>query len=113
MRIWLVVETVVRFGARDRPPFPVGARRLRLGVAEAMAAGLPVIASDIDSLRETTGGNAVHMSADHPDAFAAAIEGLLEASQRLQELSETGAVAGQPNTAGSPMFKCCGASTAS
>jgi len=135
-RIWLVVETVARLGARfpgielwkvgeslsgevgtalteknarlrnfgripdpDLPAvyaqatvllFPSAHEGFGWPVAEAMAVGLPVITSDIECLRETTGGNAVHISADHPEAFAAAIERLLTAPQRLQELSDRG-----------------------
>jgi glycosyltransferase involved in cell wall biosynthesis len=45
-----------------------------------MAVGLPVVASDIDVLQETTGGYAVHVCGDSPDGYAAAIQHQLDSS---------------------------------
>jgi glycosyltransferase involved in cell wall biosynthesis len=59
-------------------------------VAEAMAAGLPVVASAIDTLVEVTGGNAIHISETSPEAFAEVIEGFLHDPARMQDLSERG-----------------------
>jgi glycosyltransferase involved in cell wall biosynthesis len=59
-------------------------------VAEAMAAGLPVIASAIDTLVEVTGGNAIHLSEPAPAAFAQVIEDLVADPARMQEISERG-----------------------
>ena len=44
-----------------------------LPVAEAMAAGTPVIASDIPALREVTGGHAFHVDPQSADAIADAM----------------------------------------
>jgi glycosyltransferase involved in cell wall biosynthesis len=59
-------------------------------VAEAMAVGLPVVASAIDTLVEASGGNAVHISETSPEAFAYAIESLLQDPVRMHELSHRG-----------------------
>jgi glycosyltransferase involved in cell wall biosynthesis len=59
-------------------------------VAEAMAAGLPVVASAIDTLVEVTGGNAIHISETSPEAFADVIEGFLQDPSQMQDLSERG-----------------------
>jgi hypothetical protein len=45
-----------------------------LPVLEAMAAGTPVIASDIPSLREVTGGHAIHVDPRSVDAIANAMQ---------------------------------------
>jgi glycosyltransferase involved in cell wall biosynthesis len=52
---------------------------LPLAVLEAMASGVPVIASDIDGNRDVveTGVNGLLVAVNRPDALAAAIEGLL------------------------------------
>jgi alpha-1,3-rhamnosyl/mannosyltransferase len=59
-------------------------------VAEAMATGLPVIASSIDTLIEVTGGNAIHLAEPNPEAFAEIIEKLLSQPDQMRELSERG-----------------------
>ena len=47
-----------------------------LPVIEAMAAGTPVIASDIPIFREVSGGAALLVDPDSPEAFAAAVRAL-------------------------------------
>lgn len=50
-----------------------------LPVIEAMAAGTPVIASDIPIFREVSGGAAMLVDPDSPEAFAAAVDTLSDA----------------------------------
>jgi glycosyltransferase involved in cell wall biosynthesis len=57
--------------------FPSIKEGFGLVVAEAMAAGLPCILSDISPLREVFGDCAIFVSSDEPSAFAAAILDLL------------------------------------
>jgi glycosyltransferase involved in cell wall biosynthesis len=59
-------------------------------VAEAMATGLPVIASSIDTLIEVTGGNAIHLAEPNPEAFAQIIDNLLGEPDQMRELSARG-----------------------
>jgi glycosyltransferase involved in cell wall biosynthesis len=59
-------------------------------VAEAMATGLPVVASAIDTLIEVTGGHAIHLAEPNPDAFAQVIEELLDDPGQMREVSERG-----------------------
>ncbi|MBD8043598.1 glycosyltransferase family 4 protein [Arthrobacter sp. Sa2BUA2] len=49
-----------------------------LPVIEAMAAGTPVIASDIPIFREVSGGAALLVDPDRPEAFAAAVNDLTD-----------------------------------
>jgi alpha-1,3-rhamnosyl/mannosyltransferase len=72
--------------------FPSAVEGFGRPVAEAMAIGLPVIASDIESLRETTGDNAVHVGGADPEAFATAIESLVDAPQTTYLLSDRGRI---------------------
>lgn len=53
-----------------------------LPVLEAMAAGVPVVASDIPAIREVAGGAAVLVSPGDVNAWAEAIKGALGASAR-------------------------------
>jgi alpha-1,3-rhamnosyl/mannosyltransferase len=57
-------------------------------VVEAMAVGLPVVASAIDTLVEVTGGNAIHLSDTTPEAFAEVIESFSQDPSRMRDLSE-------------------------
>jgi glycosyltransferase involved in cell wall biosynthesis len=57
--------------------FPSVHEGFGLVVAEAMAAGLPCVLSDIEPLREVFGKAALLVRADDPSAFADAILGLL------------------------------------
>jgi glycosyltransferase involved in cell wall biosynthesis len=68
--------------------FPSVKEGFGLVVAEAMAAGLACILSDIPPLREVFGGSAVFVHADDPTAFADAIIDLLSDRTKLTEYSE-------------------------
>ena len=70
--------------------FPSATEGFGRPVAEALAVGLPVVASDVESLRETTGGNAVHVGGADPEAFARAIESLIDTPERADLLSHRG-----------------------
>lgn len=61
-----------------------------LPVLEAMAAGTPVIASDIPALREVAGDAAVLVPPGDADAWAQALEGLLAEPTRRAALVEAG-----------------------
>jgi glycosyltransferase involved in cell wall biosynthesis len=60
-----------------------------LPLIEAMAAGTPVIASDIPIFREVAGGAALHVDPLDPAAFAAAV-GALEEDGRWRRASRDG-----------------------
>jgi glycosyltransferase involved in cell wall biosynthesis len=65
-------------------PFP-------LATLEAMASGLPVIASGIDGIVEqVTEGAGVLIEPDHPAALAAAMVELIRAPERRREMGEAG-----------------------
>jgi glycosyltransferase involved in cell wall biosynthesis len=57
---------------------------------EAMTAGVPLVASDLPSVRELTGGSAVLFPVEDAHALAGALESLLEDDQRRQMLAEAG-----------------------
>jgi glycosyltransferase involved in cell wall biosynthesis len=54
-----------------------------LPVVEAMAAGTPVIAADIPSLREVTGGHAMHVDPRSVDAIAHAMQNVTREHREL------------------------------
>ncbi|MCC9196458.1 glycosyltransferase family 1 protein [Arthrobacter sp. zg-Y820] len=60
-----------------------------LPMIEAMAAGTPVVASDIPIFREVSGGAALLTDPDSPEAFAAAVRELSE-PDRWRRISEAG-----------------------
>jgi glycosyltransferase involved in cell wall biosynthesis len=68
--------------------FPSVKEGFGLVVAEAMAAGLPCILSDIPPLREAFGGSAVLVKPDDPSAFAEAILALLSDDEMRSEYSK-------------------------
>jgi glycosyltransferase involved in cell wall biosynthesis len=70
--------------------FPSSSEGFGRPVAEAMAVGLPVVASGIGVLREITGGNAIHVQAGDAPAYADAIEAAASDLPRLRHLSEQG-----------------------
>jgi glycosyltransferase involved in cell wall biosynthesis len=67
--------------------FPSVHEGFGLVVAEAMAAGLPCVISDVEPLREVFGKAALLVRADDPSAFADAILGLLFDEKRRLEYS--------------------------
>jgi glycosyltransferase involved in cell wall biosynthesis len=62
-----------------------------LPVAEALAVGLPVVASDIPTLREVTGGNASHVQSE-PSALAAEIGRLASQPRAMEAMSTNGRI---------------------
>ncbi len=61
-----------------------------LPVLEAMARGVPVVASDIPSLRETGGSAGCYADPDSAESLATAILGLLDDAAFRAELAESG-----------------------
>jgi phosphatidylinositol alpha-mannosyltransferase len=55
-----------------------------------MAAGAPLVASDLPSVREIVDGAAVLFPVDDSDALAAAISGLLDDPDHRAQLAESG-----------------------
>lgn len=70
--------------------FPSRHEGFGLPVLEAMAAGVPVVASDIPALREVAGDDAVFVAPADAPAWAAALGTLLSAPDRDQERAEAG-----------------------
>jgi glycosyltransferase involved in cell wall biosynthesis len=61
-----------------------------LPVLEAMAAGVPVVASDIPAIREVAGDAAVLAAPGDADAWAEALEGVLGSTPRQVQLARAG-----------------------
>lgn len=61
-----------------------------LPLIEAMAAGVPTVASDIPAFREVTRGASLLLPPDDPSAWAAAIESTRTNPERLTSLAEHG-----------------------
>lgn len=61
-----------------------------LAAAEALAAGVPVVAGDVDSLPEVVGGCGALVPPGDAAALALAVAGLLAAPERLRELGRAG-----------------------
>ena len=61
-----------------------------LAVLEAMAAGLPIVASEVQGLREFIAGRGVLVPAPSPEGFAAAIDALADDPARRAELAGRG-----------------------
>lgn len=78
-------------GASDLFVFPSLWEGLPIALVEASMAGLPVVASDIDPIREVTGDDGGRLvPPEDPTALASAIEELLSDKERTSELAETG-----------------------
>jgi glycosyltransferase involved in cell wall biosynthesis len=67
-------------------------------LAEAMAAGTPVIASDIPAHREVAGDAALLVDGDSPTGIDAAIEALLCSESTARDLIERGFERAQQHT---------------
>ncbi len=70
--------------------FPSKSEVFPLVSIEAMACGLPVVASDIPSLRESTGGNAILLPSENIDLWANTLSKLLKNEELKNELSIRG-----------------------
>ena len=71
--------------------FPsMGEEALGLSIAEAMACGLPVVASRLGGVPEVVGDCGVLVPAKDDQALARALESLLDQPQRRRELGEAG-----------------------
>jgi glycosyltransferase involved in cell wall biosynthesis len=70
--------------------YPSLAEGFGLPVAEAMACGTPVVASDIESLREVAGNAAILWPPQNASAFASEIERALEDEATRETLAEAG-----------------------
>ncbi|MDA4127715.1 MAG: glycosyltransferase [Thaumarchaeota archaeon] len=74
--------------------FPSVMEGFGLVIAEAMAAGLPCVLSDVEPLREVFGESAILVTPDEPSAFAGAILGLLlDEVKRLEYSAQSVALA--------------------
>ncbi|HXY56895.1 MAG TPA: glycosyltransferase, partial [Nitrososphaerales archaeon] len=72
--------------------FPSVHEGFGLVIAEAMAAGLPCVLSDVEPLREVFGEAAILVKGDQPPLFAEAVLGLLLDDERRQKYSERSAL---------------------
>lgn len=61
-----------------------------ISAAEAMAAGLPLILSDIKTFREITHNNALFFNPTQPESFQLLVNSILEGRTKMEELSEKG-----------------------
>jgi glycosyltransferase involved in cell wall biosynthesis len=70
--------------------FPSFHEGFGLPVLEAMAAGAPVVASDIPAIREVAGGAAVLVPPGDVNEWVEALEALLDSPSRQTELAGAG-----------------------
>lgn len=68
--------------------FPSTAEGFGLPVLEAMAAGLPVVASDLPVVREVSGGHALLVPSDDVDAWTEALERIVDDEAGRRSLIE-------------------------
>lgn len=61
-------------------------------LVEALACGVPIVARDYPTLRETAGPGAVYVAGDDPNAWVEAIEPLLRDNAALGALRDAGAI---------------------
>jgi glycosyltransferase involved in cell wall biosynthesis len=78
------------YRAAEAFAYPSLAEGFGLPVAEAMACGVPVVASDIESLREVAGDAAIFVPPGDAAAFAREIERALEDDAARDMLREAG-----------------------
>lgn len=74
----------------DVAVFPSVREGFGLTTAQAMATGVPVIASDLPALRTVVGDAGLTVPRENPNALADAIVGLLTSSERRAELGAAG-----------------------
>ncbi len=82
--------TLAAYRAADLLVHPARHEGFGLPVAEAMAAGLPVLANDIPVLREIAGDAAIFADAGAPEIFARVMLDLLQDKARLAALRAAG-----------------------
>jgi glycosyltransferase involved in cell wall biosynthesis len=75
-------------GAADAFVLPSRTEGLSVALLEAMAAGLPVVATDVGGTRDAAGGAAVLVPPDDPRALAEALAAVLEAPEQAATLGE-------------------------
>lgn len=68
-----------------------------ISAAEAMAIGLPLVLSDIKTLREVTHGNALFFDPHNAHSLANVIKSIVEGKEDLKKLSERGKSIAQEN----------------
>lgn len=78
------------FGRLDAFALPSHHEGWGVAIGEAMAAGLPVVASDIPTFREVVGDAGVYVDPTDPDDLATALASLSEDPERRQELGRKG-----------------------
>jgi glycosyltransferase involved in cell wall biosynthesis len=83
-------QAIELYRAAEVFAYPSLAEGFGLPVAEAMACGAPVVASDIEALREVAGDAAVYAPPRDAAGFASGIERLLEDEGARSDLREAG-----------------------
>jgi glycosyltransferase involved in cell wall biosynthesis len=78
--------------------FPSRAEGFGLPILEALGAGLPVVASDLDAFHEFAGEDALYVPPDDPDALAGALRRIVTDDGLRSRLSEAGPARAAPFT---------------
>ncbi|MCU1450776.1 MAG: glycosyl transferase group 1 [Acidimicrobiales bacterium] len=78
--------------------FPSRAEGFGLPILEALAAGLPVVASDLDAFHELAGDDALYVPPDDEEALARALRAVVEDDGLRARLSAAGPVRAAPFT---------------